>query len=188
MSSTHLGALCCLSARGCILQVLPDLVPSHPARSSAQYWQLRSAWPCQQAAAAFLQSPTLLDLLANVLGCSRNQLLLYNGADRHFLWIQCTKWFPSSLLPPQEACTRLLPDFLTTGNCRHHSCVPHRPFPPSQSSTLSNPPTSTWPRPHLGGTTTPKPAGRPAGASSTLPTCPCGSRWTTCRQTTAAWC
>jgi hypothetical protein len=65
--------------RGCILQVLPELGPSHPARSSPQYWQLRSEWPCQQAAAAFLQSQPLLELLADVLGCSCDQLLLYNG-------------------------------------------------------------------------------------------------------------
>lgn len=94
--------LWCLSARGCILQVLPDLGPSHPARSSSQYWQLRLAWPCQQAPAAFLQSQPLLDLLANVLGCSRDQLLLYNGADCHFRWTRCSTWFSSSLLPPEK--------------------------------------------------------------------------------------
>lgn len=65
------------TCRGCIFQVLPDLNPQHQARSSAQYWQLRSAWPQQQAVAAFLQSPPLVALLQAVLASS--QVLLYNG-------------------------------------------------------------------------------------------------------------
>jgi hypothetical protein len=59
--------------------VLPELVPNHPARSSAHYWQLRSSWPCQQAVAAFLQSLPLFGLLQAVLGC--REVLLYNGEE-----------------------------------------------------------------------------------------------------------
>jgi hypothetical protein len=57
--------------------VLPELHLGHAARSSSNYWQHRSLWPCQQAAAAFLQSQQLLSVLQEVLG-SRT-VLLYNG-------------------------------------------------------------------------------------------------------------
>uniref|UniRef100_A0A383VSD0 Uncharacterized protein n=1 Tax=Tetradesmus obliquus TaxID=3088 RepID=A0A383VSD0_TETOB len=63
--------------RGCIFQVLPELVPGHVARAdAASYFKQRDSWPCCQGVTTFLQRPQLLQLLQAALGSTA--VLLYN--------------------------------------------------------------------------------------------------------------
>jgi hypothetical protein len=63
--------------RGCIFQVLPELVPGHAARAdSADYFKRRESWPCCRQVTAFLQGSQLLELLQAAPGST--DVLLYN--------------------------------------------------------------------------------------------------------------
>jgi hypothetical protein len=87
--SCHI-AVCAPSVhcRGCVFQVLPELIPGHAARAdSAAYVKQRDSWPCCPAVAGFLQSSDLLQALQAALDST--SLLLYN--EQYIMKPPCSK-------------------------------------------------------------------------------------------------